>query len=173
MSKLSSQQAKNYLDSREGEVCFVDVRSEDEFKAGFIPASKCIPLPEINKRLDEFPKNGPILLSCQSGMRSAKARELLESHGFKDIYEVDGGFSAWKRAGLPTSKGKKSSLSIQRQVLFTAGSLVLSGTLLSHFVSPAWWVLPAAVGAGLTFAGLSGFCGLAKVLQVMPWNRDH
>ncbi|MCB0406251.1 MAG: rhodanese-like domain-containing protein [Bdellovibrionales bacterium] len=173
MSKLSSEQAKEYLAEREGEVCFVDVRSQDEFKSGYIPQSKCIPLPEISNRLNEFPKDRPILLSCQSGMRSAKARQLLESYGFSDIFEVDGGFSAWKRAGLPTSKKKKAGISIQRQVLLTAGTLVLSGTLLSHFVNPTWWLLPAFVGAGLSFAGVSGFCGLAKVLERMPWNRER
>ncbi|MCB0418235.1 MAG: rhodanese-like domain-containing protein [Bdellovibrionaceae bacterium] len=173
MSKLSSHQANEYITGREGEICFVDVRSQDEFKSGYIPQSKCIPLPEISKRLDEFPKDRPILLSCQSGMRSAKARQLLESHGFKDIYEVDGGFSAWKRAGLPTSRSKKSGLSIQRQVFLTAGTLILSGTLLSHFVNPSWWLLPFFVGVGLTFNGLTGFCGMAKLLEAMPWNKAH
>ena len=52
-----------------------------------------------------------------------------------------------------------------------AGMLVLLGIALAILVSP-WWVgLAAFVGAGLTFAGATGWCGMAKLLQVMPWNR--
>ena len=52
-----------------------------------------------------------------------------------------------------------------------AGSLVLLGLILSSVVAPGWIALTWFVGAGLTFAGVSGFCGMARLLAVMPWNK--
>jgi rhodanese-related sulfurtransferase len=62
-------------------------------------------------------------------------------------------------------------MEIMRQVQIAAGSLVLIGVLLGFFVAPAWFGLAGFVGAGLTFAGLSGFCGMARLLMFAPWNR--
>ena len=58
-----------------------------------------------------------------------------------------------------------------RQVQIVAGSLVLAGVLLGWLVSPMFLGLSAFVGAGLAFAGISGFCGMAKLLAFLPWNR--
>jgi hypothetical protein len=56
-------------------------------------------------------------------------------------------------------------------VQITAGSLVLIGVILGFAVSPWFFALSAFVGAGLTFAGISGTCAMASLLTVMPWNR--
>jgi hypothetical protein len=58
-----------------------------------------------------------------------------------------------------------------RQVQIEAGSLVLLGIVLGVWVAPAFLGLSAFVGAGLAFAGLSGWCGVARLLALMPWNR--
>ena len=47
----------------------------------------------------------------------------------------------------------------------------LAGMLGGTFVSPYLYILPGFVGAGLLFAGISGWCGMAKLLAGMPWNR--
>lgn len=52
-----------------------------------------------------------------------------------------------------------------------AGGLVLAGVLLGLFIAPAFFGLSAFVGAGLMFAGITGWCVIANVLRVMPWNR--
>src|SRR5690606_5318800 len=62
-------------------------------------------------------------------------------------------------------------LELQRQVMIAAGSLVLLGVLLGYALSPWLFLLSGFVGAGLIFAGISGFCGMALLLQRMPWNR--
>jgi hypothetical protein len=49
--------------------------------------------------------------------------------------------------------------------------LVLTGVLLGFVAHPAFFGLSAFVGAGLTFAGATGFCGMARLLQAAPWNR--
>jgi hypothetical protein len=53
-----------------------------------------------------------------------------------------------------------------------AGSLAVVGTLLGLFVSPWFFAVPAFVGAGLITAGLTGFCGMARILMRAPWNRS-
>ena len=58
-----------------------------------------------------------------------------------------------------------------RQVQIAAGSLVLLGLILSNTVAPAWILLTWFFGAGLVFAGISGFCGMARLLAVVPWNK--
>jgi hypothetical protein len=49
---------------------------------------------------------------------------------------------------------------------------VLLGVALGYFASPAFYGISAFVGAGLTFAGISGWCGMTKLLASMPWNRS-
>jgi hypothetical protein len=56
-------------------------------------------------------------------------------------------------------------------VQLIAGSMVLTGVVLGTLVNPWWLALSAFFGAGLTFAGATGTCGLAVVLLKMPWNR--
>lgn len=52
-----------------------------------------------------------------------------------------------------------------------AGSLMLTGVILGTLLSPWFYALSAFVGAGLTFAGLTGFCGMGMLLLRMPWNQ--
>ena len=58
-----------------------------------------------------------------------------------------------------------------RQVQIVAGSLVLLGVILGTLVVPGFYVLSGLVGAGLMFAGTTGFCGMARLLAFMPWNQ--
>ncbi len=56
-------------------------------------------------------------------------------------------------------------------VQIAAGVLILLGVLLGYTVNGGFFLLSGAVGAGLTFAGVTGFCGMARLLATMPWNR--
>ena len=49
--------------------------------------------------------------------------------------------------------------------------MILVGVVLGFALSPVWFGLAAFVGAGLTVAGTTGWCGMARLLAVMPWNR--
>ena len=60
------------LDDKE-KICFVDVRSEDEFRSGHVPGATCIPLDRLETSLAAFPRGQLVILSCQSGKRSAPA----------------------------------------------------------------------------------------------------
>jgi hypothetical protein len=63
-------------------------------------------------------------------------------------------------------------LELQRQVQIGAGTLAFVGTLLGLFVSSWFFAVPAFVGAGLITAGVTGFCGMARILMRAPWNRS-
>lgn len=147
----------------------IDIRQPDEHSRERIAGALNVPLDRLSK--DAAP--GDVLIfHCRSGMRTAQAGDkLAEAAAGRDCYIVDGGISAWGNAGLPVEKVRGAPIEMQRQVMIAAGGLVLIGTLLSLFVAPGWIWLAMAVGAGLSFAGISGFCGMAYVLATMPWNR--
>ncbi len=66
---------------------------------------------------------------------------------------------------------RSAPLELMRQVQIAAGSLVMAGVILGFAVAPAFFGLSAAIGAGMAFAGISGWCGMARLLAAMPWNR--
>jgi rhodanese-related sulfurtransferase len=84
---------------------------------------------------------------------------------------LTGGIDGWAAAGLPVEVDRAQPIEIMRQVQIAAGVLVLTGVVLGLLVSPGFFGLSAFVGAGLTFAGVTGWCGMARLLGLMPWNR--
>jgi rhodanese-related sulfurtransferase len=116
--------------------------------------------------------NAPaVIFHCQSGKRTADNAMQLRTCGIPELNVLEGGLTGWKSAGLATRVDRTQPIEIQRQVQIAAGSLVLAGLALAYLVSPWFLALSAFVGTGLVFAGVSGWCGMAKVLGVMPWNR--
>ncbi len=149
----------------------VDVREPVEFAAGHIEGAQNIPLGEIKTRAHSWGRGQTILLNCQAGTRSATAAAQLRELGFTAVLEIEGGFSAWQAAAQPVSQATHSGLPLMRQVQLTIGTGVLGGCLLTAFVHPWCLVIPAFFGAGLIFAGSTGWCGLALLMARMPWNR--
>jgi phage shock protein E len=82
----------------------IDVRQPEEYREGHIAGSKLIPLGELNKRMNELPKDKEIICVCASGSRSQSATKLLIGAGF-DAFNMDGGMYMWQRAKLPVKKG--------------------------------------------------------------------
>jgi rhodanese-related sulfurtransferase len=147
----------------------IDIRSPDEHARERIAGALNIPL----ERLSPGQAPGDVLIfHCRSGMRTGQAAgQLSQAAGDRDCYIMEGGISGWGNAGLPTERVRGAPIEMQRQVMITAGTLVLIGAILSIMVAPAWIALAVFVGAGLTFAGATGFCGMAHLLALMPWNR--
>jgi rhodanese-related sulfurtransferase len=112
-----------------------------------------------------------VIFHCRAGKRTADNAERLRQAAQCEAYIVEGGIEGWKKAGLPVVADKRQPIELNRQVMIAAGSLVLAGVLLGAFVNPGFYALSGVIGAGLIFAGVSGFCGLAKLLGLMPWNR--
>ncbi len=152
-------------------VQLVDVREYAEFAGGRIEKAKLLPLDEIEKRNAELDYAKPIYVMCRTGNRSSRAQKKLRDLGFENVVNVAGGFEAWKKAGLPFERDEKVPWALERQVRFTAGTIVLAGFLLNIFVHPYFIGLSVFVGAGLVFAAITDTCALGMMLLKMPWNR--
>lgn len=79
----------------------VDIRSEAEIARGAIDGAAHIPMHLLPLRMNEIPKDRPVVLYCHSGARSAQACAWLSSQGFENMHNLNGGILAWARAGLP------------------------------------------------------------------------
>lgn len=162
---ISPEQARRLI--AEGAV-LIDIRQPDEHARERISGAKCHPLSDLT---GSPIAQGPVIFHCRSGMRTAAQAHTLASAAQGDCFILEGGIDGWKRAGFATEIDRKVPIDLMRQVQITAGMLVLIGVLAGFLVNPAFFGLSAFVGAGLTFAGISGFCGMARLLAVMPWNR--
>jgi rhodanese-related sulfurtransferase len=76
----------------------IDVRTSREFSNGFIEGAKNIDYNDdsFEKQIKKLDKNKPVLVYCAAGGRSENAAELLKEWGFKEIYDLEGGYNAWK-----------------------------------------------------------------------------
>lgn len=153
----------------------IDVREEDEWRREHISDAQNMPLGHIAPGC--FSEKGLrpsdiVIFHCQSGMRTKKAREQLLAAALPaKALIMQGGIAAWKAAGYPVVRDRRQPLPLMRQVHIAAGTLALGGTLAGALLSPAFYVIPGVVGAGLLVAGVTGWCGMALLLSAMPWNK--
>lgn len=149
----------------------VDVRSVTEFAAGHLPGAVNIPLEQIELRIADLDPNAQVVLVCQGGTRARCAHNLLAG-SVGNLEVLDGGTDAWIKAGFPVVRSTQARWALERQVRFAAGLLVVAGVLLS-LTSRGWLIVPAFVGCGLTFAGLTGLCPMGELLARLPWNHTR
>ena len=154
-----------------GELHLVDVREQMEFAGGRVSGASSLPLGELEERHKELDHSKPIYVMCRTGRRSAEAQQRLRSLGFTNVINVAGGIEAWKKEDLPMERDEHAAWSIERQVRFTAGLLVLTGVLLSVFIHPYFIFLSGLIGFGLAFTATIDWCGMGLLIAKMPWNR--
>lgn len=82
----------------------IDVRTPGEFASGHVPGALNAPLADINDSLPRVSSDEPIAIICAGGYRSSAASSVLARHGFRDLYNVIGGTSAWVKAGFATEQ---------------------------------------------------------------------
>lgn len=170
LKTVDANTLKRWLDS--GEAVLVDVREPAEHAAEKIPGAVLMPLAGVSKRTLPACAGKKLVIHCLKGGRGGSAcQKLLAEDPALEIYNLEGGISAWREAGFGVACGGKKILPLDRQVQLTVGVLLLTGSVLGYFVSPAFFLLTGLIGAGLTVAGLTGFCGLARIMAAMPWNR--
>ena len=145
----------------------VDIRPADEYARSHPAGAENLPV----DRLQRIEGDGPVIFLCRSGMRAGANAARLAGACPAGAYALEGGLDAWRAEGLPVEADRRAPLEIMRQVQIAAGLLVLTGVILGLALAPGWFALAGFVGAGLTFAGVSGWCGMARLLAVMPWNR--
>lgn len=156
-----------------GEAVVIDVREPFEHASERIPGSRLHALSQFDAAAlrETFPSKR-IVFQCRTGRRSTEAARRYGAGREDQVFHLDGGIEAWKAAGKETERsGSAPRIDVMRQVQMTAGSLVLIGVLLGALVSPWFLILSGFIGAGLLFAGASGWCGMAMFLSRMPWNR--
>jgi rhodanese-related sulfurtransferase len=169
IAQISPLEAKRLIDA--GDAVLVDIREPTEHARENIATARLVPLSGLNAEQFEAERAPAVIFHCQSGNRTCVNFEKLAALGLPEIYVLEGGLSAWKQAGLPTRLDRSKPIELQRQVMIVAGSLVLLGLILAAFVSTWFAGISLFMGCGLVFAGISGWCGLAKLLAVMPWNK--
>lgn len=86
------------------DVQFIDVRTVGEYAGGHAVKAANFPLDALEKDLNRLDKDKPVYVICQTGKRSQKGSEILQKAGFKNIYNINGGTSAWESAGFPMEK---------------------------------------------------------------------
>ncbi len=82
-------------------VKLIDVRTDAEVARGKIPQGDSLPLHLLPLRLAEMDKTAPTVFYCQMGGRSAQAAAFAAGNGFTEVYNLQGGITAWVHAGLP------------------------------------------------------------------------
>ncbi|GJQ58575.1 MAG: DUF2892 domain-containing protein [Candidatus Scalindua sp. AMX11] len=148
----------------------VDVRETSEYESERIKDAISAPLSrfqESSKRIDKYRQS---CIICQSGKRAEKYAKQLLKNGYENVSVAKGGMKSWIDAGYPIEGGESTVWSLERQIRFTAGLLVLLGVVLSYSFTPMFLLLPGIVGVGLIFAAVTDTCGMAMVLARMPWN---
>ena len=145
----------------------VDVRMPAEYQSLHLEPSVSLPLDEIARRRGELPRDRELVLVCRTGARARLAATELSDLRTRVL---DGGIVAWQEAGYPVVVGK-AHMSLERQVRIAAGALACAGGLLAAGISPWFGLLPAFVGAGLMYAGITDRCGMAMLLAKLPYNH--
>ena len=97
---ITSSDAKALLD-RNKTVFLLDVRTPQEYSQARLAGSVLIPVNELERRINEIPKNRPVLVYCAVGARSKPVAGFLARQGYKDVYHMTDGIVGWYRNGFP------------------------------------------------------------------------
>lgn len=146
----------------------VDIRSVDEFRREHITGAQNIALEQLSQHTLAQQN---VVFCCLSGMRTQANSDALAQCTAGEALLLDGGLNAWKRAQGETTIDRSQPLPLMRQVQIVAGLLVFISILLGTLVHSGFLLVAGFVGLGLTFAGLTGWCGMAILLMKMPWNK--
>jgi rhodanese-related sulfurtransferase len=172
LMKVQAKQLHQDLQSGK-RVSLIDVRTPVEHDEMHISGSRLMPLDRLDADTvkSAAAQAEQCVIICRSGKRAEQAFQKLQAAGCGNLAILEGGVSAWEAAGLPLERSQRKHLPLMRQVQLIIGLLALSGSVLALTVNKNFALIPAFLGAGLTLAGSTGWCGLAILLSKMPWNK--
>lgn len=147
----------------------VDIRDAAEHARLCIPGALNVPLDRLTHAA--LPDCPAIVFYCAKGRSTHAYAGQLDAAAICESYVLAGGLESWRKAGFPIASGRGQPLGLMRQVQLARGALILLGIVLGLQISPAFLGIAALVGAGLVFAGATGWCAMARLLAAMPWNR--
>jgi rhodanese-related sulfurtransferase len=167
--EISAKQAKEIIEQEKAQL--IDVREPAEHANLHIPNAKLYPGGRISAKGIEDPEQA-LIIYCQKGGRGKSACEkLLSENPSLKVYNITGGIEHWQESGFDTQKGTSNVLPLDRQVQLSIGTMLLVFSILALTVAPAFVWAVTFIGMGLFIAGSTGFCGLARVVAMMPWNQ--
>jgi len=100
---ITSAEAKAII-TKNRNTFILDVRTPQERSQGYIPGSVLIPIDKIEKRLDEVPRNRPVVVYCAVGSRSRVVAQALSGSGYPEVYNMKDGIAGWYRNGFPIQR---------------------------------------------------------------------
>ncbi len=100
--EISVEGAKKMVD--DGNTFILDVRDQAFFDLSHVVDAHRMDVLDIGNRKDEVPQDKNILVYCEVGIMSMAASKKLIDFGFKDVYNIEGGFQGWKKAGYPITE---------------------------------------------------------------------
>ncbi len=156
-----------------GDITLIDVRERDERAREHIAGTVSLPLSDLERGHVDVVPHGAVAFHCRSGMRTGANCARLAAHVEGEAFMLTGGLDAWKKDGLPVVSDAAAPLELQRQVQIAIGTLLVLGAVLAVLVHPAFVAVSAVMGLGLLNAGITGWCGLAKLMALAPWNRPQ
>jgi rhodanese-related sulfurtransferase len=101
---LSAAQFKEGIEK--GNVTILDVRTSGEVASGYIEGAQNIDwyASDFKERASKLDKTKPVYIYCAAGGRSSSAISTMKALGFKEVYDLEGGMGAWRKAGYPVKK---------------------------------------------------------------------
>ncbi len=163
--------------SRLHDLIVLDVRTPGEYATGHLPGALNIPLDQLTRALPDLRKaaaRSDLLVVCASGTRAESARTTLADNGITAI-TLTGGTGAWTDGGRALhhpDDNRHTTWTMERQVRFAAGAVVLTGLALGR-LRPAFRLASAGIAGGLLYSALTNTCGMAALLAKLPHNRPH
>lgn len=168
--KYTPEQTDTLLHDESKNVLLVDGRDASEYKISAISWAEHIPFVDLRSHLERLRTYDEVVVYCNSWNRSGMCMQQLWAEELEVVSELEWWIQWWQRAGLPVDK-KKNTISLMRQTMLAAGLLVLLGVLWSVVIDPRFVWVAGFVWCGLTLSWATWFCGMTKLLAVMPWNR--
>ena len=102
---IASVEAKKLVEQKKN-VFLLDVRTPQEYAQARLKGSVLIPINEIERRMQEVPKNRPVLVLCAVGSRSNLVAGFLANKGYGEVYNLTDGLVGWYRNGYPLEMPK-------------------------------------------------------------------
>ena len=151
------------------DITLIDVRGPAEYRAGHVAGAKLIPLDDLtvdnlaeNELFDDAGHALPVYLTCHAGLRAQQAAERLIEAGYNNVALLEGGTH---RCGF--------AISLERQVQIAIGMLLLLKVIFGFTVSELFFAAIPVIGAGLIVAGITNWCGLSRLIALLPWNQNR
>jgi len=156
----------------EGKVRLIDIREASEFIKERIPGACLHPYTSLAPGEFREDERRIGVFYCRSGHRTALLAERLLASGFDEVYHLEGGILAWKKAGLPLLINQRPIPDLTRQVFLLAGLLLLGVFLLAWQGLTQFLFLGIVVAMSLFLAGVTDPCLLKAPLFLLPRNRS-